>query len=309
MEDGNEIRIKLKDDFCKRLAKVYQKGSTIRTQAQFNDFFKGVYVSHSFNGDCIVKIEIVGIELYYSYDAILTVTYNGGTEYEIDSATDVKLDDGSPANPVRHSVFLSANKAVERVNLIKHTDLKEKFSGLQDKNKDVTYAYTPAGIYTSVNIPFKTMVDSIKLKASDTTKVMFNSARLTLYAQKDNAKNSDWEIKLNTPNPYMLLIHQDSVVPFFHKNRSPDGFSSFVASYNDTNESYTFDVTKAVQKRLSGQEVSFSENMVAVPIVMEQSDGVNYYRQQLWITATTLYGSKSTDDKKPRLDMIYTQRR
>jgi len=61
---------------------------------------------------------------------------------------------------------------------------------------------------------------------------------------------------------------------------------------------------------LSGRDVPFSKNMVMVPIVIEPIDNVNYYRQQLWITATMLYGSKSTDEaKRPRLDMVYTQRR
>jgi hypothetical protein len=298
VRDGREIRVKLNNDFGERLAKVYQKGSNIDRQAQFNEFFKGVYVSHSFNGECIVKVEAAGIMLYYSYDADITTTYNG-VEVTVNSAS-------LSVNPLVSSVFLSANRAVERVNLINQVDLKEKFPSLQ--NRDVTYTYTPAGMYTAVNIPFQTMVDLIKASDStttvDTDKIMFNSARLTLYTKKFDRE--PW--RSATPNPYMLLLHQDSVVPFFHKNKSPDGMSSFVAAYNSTTESYTFDVTRAVQKKLSGQEVPFSENMVLVPIALEQSDGVNFYRQELWVTTTMLYGSKSTDvTKQPRLDMVYTR--
>jgi len=302
IRDGREIKIKLNTDFGKRLAKVYQKGSTINNQTDFNNFFKGVYVSHSFAEGGIVKVDAAGIMLYYSYDALITTTREG-KETVVDTSD---LPEDLKELVLVSSVFLSANKAVERVNLIKQLDLKEKFPSLQ--NRDVTYTYTPAGMYTAVNIPFKTMVDSIKVSDDtvDTTKVMFNSARLILYTK--NFDREPW--KSTTPNPYMLLIHQDSVVPFFHKNRSPDGMSSFAASYNSTTESYTFDLTKAVQKRLSGQEIPFSEKMVLVPIAVEQSDGVNYYRQELWVTATMFYGSKSTDrTKQPRLDMIYTRRR
>ncbi len=297
-KNKNEIKIKLKDEFGERLAKIYQKGSTITNQADFNNFFKGIYLSHYFNNGSLIKIEVAGILLYYSYDANITTTYNG--EEVVVNSADLKA---KGYNPLVSSIFLSANKAVERVNLVSHPDLEQKFPSLQ--NQDVTYAYTPAGMYTKVNIPFNTMIDSVKLKAPDTTKVMFNSARLTLYT-----KTLDWTPTdlSKTPNSYMLLLHQDSVVPFFYKNKTPDGYSSFVASYNSTTESYTFDITKAVQKKLTGQQVAFSEEMVVVPIVVEQSNSVNYYRQQLWLTATMLYGPNSADDKKPRLDMIYTRR-
>jgi len=248
-----------------------------------------------------MNIESAYMLLTYSYDALITTTY-GGRDTVINSATLPKEH-----NPLVSSIVISANKSVERVNLIEHADLKEKFSALQSKNRGVTYTYTPAGIYTGVNVPFGVMVDSIKREVQDTTKVMFNIARLILYTKTSTNKAS---MLSGAPNPYMLLIDKDSIIPFFRKNKSPDAVSTFAASYSSANESYTFDITKAVQKKLSGENTPFSEKMVLVPIVVEQSDGINYYRQQLWITATMLHGMESDDDtKKPRIDMVYTQRK
>jgi len=295
-EDGIIIRLNtLKGkNLGDRLVKIYQKGSTINTQKQFNDFFKGIYVSHSFHQGCIMKIYTAYILVYYSYDAKISTTYQGR--------------DTTIVHRLPTYFSLHANKAVERVNLFRHIDLKEKFPLLQ--NDEITYTYTPAGMYTAVNIPFETMVDSIRKPKKegapevDITKVMFNSARLTFFAKELN-----WKTDLNkTPNPYMLLIHKDSVVPFFHRNKTPDGMSSFIASYNSANESYTFDMTKAAQKKLTGQD-SFNEDMVVVPIVVERIDNLNYYRQQLWLTATMLHGKEAEEAKRPRLDMVYTERK
>ncbi len=295
-ERKRELKIKLDNTFGERLAKIYQKGSSITTQTAFNEFFKGIYVSHPFNGGCIMQVSIAGIQLYYSYHADITTSYKG-KETVVNSA-DLEKEIG--INPLVSSIFLSANKAVERVNLVRHIGLKENFPAL--RNKDVTYTFTPAGMYTAVNIPFETMVDSIKVKIPDTTKVMFNSARVILYT-----KTLDWETELSTtPNPYMLLIHKDSVVPFFHNNKTPDGIFSFIATYNDTDKAYSFDITRAAQKKLIGKN-SFNEDMVAVPIIVENIDNTNYYRQQLWLTATMLYGQNAEEAKRPRLDMVYTE--
>ncbi len=290
-KDGITIKLDTKEgkDLGSRLVKIYQEGSAISTQRQFNDFFKGVYVSHSFHQGCIMKIYTAYILVYYSYDAKVSTTYQ-----KRDTTINYRI-------PTYFS--LSANKVVERVNLFNHIDLAEKFPLLQ--NNKINYTYTPAGMYTAVNIPFETMVDSIKLKAADTSKVMFNSARLTLFA-----KELDWKTDLSkTPNPYILLIHKDSIVPFFDRNRTPDGMTSFLASYNSTEKSYTFDLTRAVQKKLTGQH-SFNENMVAIPIVVETIDDyLIYYRQQLWLTATMLHGKEAEEPKKPKLDVVYTERK
>ncbi|MDR1730100.1 MAG: DUF4270 domain-containing protein [Prevotellaceae bacterium] len=289
-KDGIVIRLESTDgkQLGDRLINVYRKGSTINTQSQFNDFFKGIYVSSYFNESHIMKIYTAYLLVYYSFDANVSTTYQG---------RDTTINRRLP-----NYISLSANKAVERVNLFRHVDLVEKFPSLQ--NNKTTYTYTPAGMYTAVNIPFTTMVDSIENKPADTAKVMFNSVRLTFFAKK-----LDWKTDLNkTPNPYMLLIHKDSIVPFFHRNKIPDGASSFFAAYNKAGESYTFDLTKAAQRKLTGQNF-FTDNLVVIPVVVEEIDNRNYYRQQLWLTAAMLHGKEAEESKRPRLDMVYTERK
>ncbi len=299
-----ELRIKLDNKFGERLAKIYQDGS-IDTQEAFNNFFKGIYVTNFFNGGHIMQIEVTGVMIYYSYHASIATSYKG--ESKVFSSNELEEELGF--NPLQSSFFLSANRAVERVNLVRHAGLEENFPSLQNQNE--TYMFTPAGMYTAVNIPFQTMVDSIRKPKDgnnvevDTAKVMFNSARLILYAKK----SLDWETELNAlPNRFVLLIHKDSVIPFFHKNKFPDEISSFFAEYDTEKESYTFNITRAAQMKLAGKS-SFDENMVVVPIVREVLENTYYYRQQFWLTATMLYGINAEEAKRPRIDMIYTERK
>jgi hypothetical protein len=308
IQNSRQIRVPLDIEFGKRLAKVYQGETAITTQAQFNDFFKGVYVSHSFNQGGIIKVEVSGILLYYSYEADIQTTYEG-KDTIIDSK-ELKNPDGSRFNPLVSSIFLSANNAVDRVILINRQS-DEDFTSLLEET-DVTYTYTPTGLYTNVQIPFSAMIDSIKAKQENeevdvdfSKKVFFNSAKLKIYTKELN-----WDTKLKkTPNSHILLIPRDSIVPFFYENRIPDEKYSFLGNYNETTKSYTFDLTKALQKKLA-DEVVLSENMVLVPIVVNQTDNIYYYTQELWITATMLHGKNSPDvEKRPRIDMIYTQRK
>ena len=68
-----------------------------------------------------------------------------------------------------------------------------------------------------------------------------------------------------SPNSAMLLINKDSVVSFFAQNKTPDGITSFYSAFDTASYSYSFDMTKAEQMRLSGKS-TISNSMVLVPI-------------------------------------------
>jgi hypothetical protein len=305
IQNSRQIRVPLNIELGKRLAKVYQGETSIKTQSEFNEFFKGVYVSHSFNKGGIIKIDVSGILLYYSYEADIKTTYEG-RDTLVNSA-ELKNPDGSRFNPLVSSIFLSTNNAVDRIILVNH-ELKSDIASTLMDNK-FTYTFTPTGLYTNVQIPFSTMVDSVKQEESEEvnfSKVFFNSAKLKLYTQ-----DLDWNTKLSkTPNNYMVLIPRDSIVPFFYGNKIPDNKHAFLGTYNSTDKCYTFDLTQAVQKKMTEETSPLSENMVLVPVEVKQIDNVNYYLQELWVTATMLHGKDSPDiEKRPRIDMIYTRRK
>ena len=141
------------------MVSVYSATSSVKTQEDFNDYFKGVYVSHSFNRGTILNVQVSGIMIYYSYDASIETTYDGKDTI----ITTKQLKEKYKLNPLVSTLFLSANKSVKRVNAIQHSDLDVVFESIQ--NDSLTYTFTPSGFYTSVSIPFSSKMHPILQKS------------------------------------------------------------------------------------------------------------------------------------------------
>ncbi len=298
VQNRRSLAIPLSMDFGKRLMSVYANGSTIKNQSQFNELFKGIYVSHSFNQGAVVQVTVAGVQLFYHYDADITTSYDG--EIVTVKASEVKSADGSVLNPLVASVFLSANKSVKRVNIVQQDDLHALVPTLNKSGN--TYTYTPAGLYTAVNIDFAAMMDSIRM-TGDTSKVMFNSAKLILHRN-----NLDWNTSLKS-STFLLLIGKDEVTDFFYNNGQPDGVSSFVTSIDTSKNTYTFNITAPLQNKMRGGVSTFSDDLVLVPVIRQSESDNYYYRQQLWLTATSFYSATAEKDSlRPRLDIVYTRR-
>lgn len=296
VKNSREIRIPLKAELGEKLVSIYNTSSDIKTQEDFNSFFKGVYVSHSFNRGTILNVLVSGVLVYYSFDAIISTSYDGRDTV----LTSSQIEDRYSINPLVSSIFLSANKSVHRVNAIQHSDLESVYEDLQADT--LTYVFTPSGFYTAVSIPFKSMMDSIRLNAEDTSKVMFNSVKLRFYYAKKY-----WDTDL-LQSANMLLIDKKEVESFFYENKQPDGITSFVSSMDTTAKAYIFNITAATQEKIFGGG-AYGDDLVLVPVVKTTVNGNIYYRQQLWLTTALLYGDNVLyKEKRPRLDMVYTKR-
>ena len=296
VKNSRQIRVPLNKKVGEKLVSVYSPTSSVKTQEDFNDYFKGVYVSHSFNRGKILNVQVSGIMIYYSYDASIETTYDGKDTI----ITTKQLKEKYKLNPLVSTLFLSANKSVKRVNAIQHSDLDVVFESIQ--NDSLTYTFTPSGFYTSVSIPFSTMMDSIKQNAPDTSKVMFNSVKLRLYYAEKH-----WNTDL-LQSANLLLIDKDDIVSFFYENKQPDGVTSFVSSMDTTLKAYEFNMTAATQDKIFGSG-AYGDDLVVVPVLKTVVNGITYYRQQLWLTTTLLYGDDATNiTKRPCIDMVYTKR-
>lgn len=293
------IRIPLNNEIGERILACYYPNSNVTSQEQFNDIFKGVYVSHSFNQGTVLQILVSGIQIFYHYDADITTTYDG--KNVVVKGSEVKTNKGALVNPLVSSIFLSANKTVKRVNIVQKEDLTNLVPSLNESK--YTYTYSPSGLYTSVHIPYETIMDSVKLKAPDTTKVMFNMVKLVVHRQ-----DLDWNTKLKASS-YLLLISKSKLTDFFYNNQQPDGLTSFVAAADTAKNTYTFYMAPSLQNKLTNRGSCYDEDLVLVPVIKSIENNVSYYRQQLWMTSTMFCGSSfDVDSLKPRLDVVYTRR-
>jgi hypothetical protein len=297
IQNKRSLTITLDNSLGERLLDVYKEGSSISSQNDFNEYFKGVYVSHTFNQGTVMQISVAGIQIFYHYDALIATTYDGAD-------TTVRASSlGKELNPLVSSIFLSANKSVKRVNVVTQADLSTAVNTLNEG--DYTFTYTPAGLYTSVDIPFDVLKDSIETISGekDASRIMFNSAKLIFHRASLNWKT---DIKASS---FLLLISKSKVIDFFYNNTQPDGLTSFVTSIDTTYNTYTFNITAPLQNKYRGTGTTFEDDMVLVPVVRSSESSNYYYRQQLWLTATMLHSQNSFSEAlRPRLDVVYTKR-
>ena len=299
LQNKRVINIPLDNEVGERILSAYQSGSEIKTQEQFNKLFPGVYVSHTFNQGTFMQILVAGVQIFYHYDADITTTYDGKSV--VAKGSQVKNKDGKYINPLVASVFLSANKTVNRVNVIQKDDLTDLVGSLN--KEDYTYTFSPSGLYTAIHVPYETLMDSVKRYAPDTTKVMLNMVKLTLYRHELN-----WNTKLKASS-YLLLMSKSKVADFFYKNQLPDGLTSFVAAADTAKNCYSFYITASVQNKLRNHGSYYDDDLVLVPAIRVAENGVVYYRQQLWMSSTMFYGATAeADSLRPRLDVVYTRR-
>lgn len=294
------IRIKLDDDYAKKLMDVYVN-KTISSQEEFCDLYKGFYVSHSFNEGAVITCTSVGLQVYYSFDADIYTEYDGKDTVVTGRSINVN---GNYINPLVSSFLLTSNKGVSQVNLFSHPDLDEKLAALE--GKPYSYIFTPAGLYTNVSIPVEAIKDSVikTVGADNVSNVMFNSARLRLPVEKIN-----WKTHLSKdPNKYLMMIKRDKIVDFFYNNSYPDALESFVATYDSETSSYNFDLAYAAQQYLKGDDTVF-DDMVLLPVYAVSVSGGAYYKQSLTTAAIRFNSSEEKDVKKrPCLDFVFTQR-
>lgn len=296
IKNSREIAVPLSNEFGKRISEFYMDGKT-KTQSDFNQYFKGVYVKHAFNEGTILQVTVSGVLVYYHYDADIKTTYNGKDTV----VSTEQLEKKYGMNPLVTSFFLSGNKSVKRANAIQHEEWASTVARLQANDNSRTFTYTPAGVYTEVTLPYSQIMDSIKGKVSDTSMVQFNSVRVVLHRQKMDNKYSY--------SSQMLLINKDSVENFFLNNRTPDGITSFVCTYDSKKSIYAFNLTRPFQNKLRESGATISDKMIMVPISRISENSNYYYNQQLWMTSTALYGTSAADSLKPCVDIIYTERR
>lgn len=305
IQNARRIRVPIRMDYVDRLVSVYDSTSGVKTQAQFDQLFKGVYVSHSFNGGGIVNLSSAGFHIFYKYDALVKTTYDG-RDTVVNTAL-IKNTNGEKLSVLLTDAFLSANKSVARVNLVKHEGLDEVFASLKDEK--LSYIFAPAGIYTTVNVDASLVKDSVKKQVSDLSKVMFNSARLKIWS-----KELDWKTDLDKNSyPYLLMLRRDSVVSFFAKNKTPDGVTSFIAAIDTAARAYAFDVTKAMQMEIKGIPTIDGE-MVIVPVNRNVGDVTYntyvYTYSQVFTTSAARFHKGDSEDvsKRPRIDFVFTKR-
>ncbi len=145
--------------------------------------------------------------------------------------------DGKTVNSSR--AFISSPEVLQITQV---TNDKQSMKELE-KVDTCTYLKTPSGIFTEVTLP----IDSIKwlTKKDQSGKVISTShendtimaAKITFQHLKQNSKLAD---KLLEEPTDLLMVQRDKLYSFFEENNVPDNITSFLATYDSTLKTYSF---------------------------------------------------------------------
>lgn len=195
------------------------------------------------------------------------------------------------------NVSLNATEEVLQTTHI--TNNKESINKLIADN-ECTYLKTPAGIYTEVTMP----VEDIKRGHENDT---ITSARITFSRMNDKSNLSDMVLEEPTN---LLMVEADSLYAFFENNRVPNNKTSYLATYNSTYKTYTFNNLSTLINHLwarRNQSPNWNK-VVLIPVQVEStSSTVSAVSNEMNVNSIRLVGGSQNKHTPVRISVIYNK--
>ena len=132
-------------------------------------------------------------------------------------------DEACVKNVVSNTVFAGTNEVIQTCSF-NHSNITEMVN-----MKDTTWLKTPAGICTEVEFP----IDEIYFGEHENDSV--NNARFVI--QRYNRQQTGTNIPITQK---ILMVRKDDLYKFFRENRVPDNETSYVTTFDQTYNCYSF---------------------------------------------------------------------
>lgn len=280
------IRVKLDDAFAKRFFAI----KAFPSQEQFNEAFKGLYISTDFGGSNVLYVNDISLTVFYCINVSDTTLYDTKSFY--------------------------VNEEVRQVNRYVYPNRDQVLSELAQV-PDTNYIVSPANIYTCLSVRMDSIFDKIdeQLNGADSYRVYVNRANLTvdvLYSDSATGRPRDsWY----TPASYMMLIKENHMDEFLSKNEVPADSVAIIASLSLEVDSlsqvsyyYTYDLSSLLTAELRSdeqvEELQFA--LLPVSVVTNSSTGkVSSVKQLQTISATCIRSASNTDDPMD-IEVVYS---
>ena len=238
--------------------------STFESQSAFNEFFPGMYITNTFGSGCVIKTmgSNIGLKIYYSYT--------------------LKSSEGLDSTATATQWFF-VSKEVIQLNRFVNSNLDK----LLEENANHAYVKAPAGVCTKLIIP--TTDISGKLDVNDR---YLNNFNLSL-----NYLPEDERAYVYAPPSYLLLIPEDSVIPFFEEGRVENNITSFISfsyylsisnsttssyetpeGFNPSKRTYSFGNISSLLKNHMVNSPDKDLSLLAIPVIRNVTyQNYNYY--------------------------------
>ena len=198
--------------------------------------------------------------------------------------------------------FLSTEEVMQTTHI---SNDKGKIDSLVNKVNDCTDLKTPAGIFTEVTLP----IDDIKKGHSKDSVI---SAKITFQRMADQNKKTD---ALLSDATELLMIESDSLYTFFEKNNVTNNRTSFLATYNSTLNTYTYNNISSLINHMNLIRNKGSKNwnkVVLIPVKTSSvrtssysSATVTGINNEMAITSTRLVGGSQNPRMPVKISVIY----
>ena len=280
------LSIKLSDEFLQRF--FTKDPSVFASQANFENFFKGIYVTTDFGSSVMVNVNNLSLTLYYHY---------------------VYKNDPAQAKIKSYHTF-PANAEIVKVNRVQHP-LRTLSSGPDD---EFNYIASPANYHTKVHIPIGRIRQRIKTGGKQ---LDVNSAILKVNVQ-DRTK---WGTSALIPYVSgLLLIRERDLDKFFTNHELPVDTASFIATLgyeNITATTYKYNYTFSSLNNLIENELKKNStdeylDMVLVPVSLVQTSSSSYSQsvltevnQSTQMQAVSIFSGKNKDIPM-KLEVVYS---
>lgn len=279
------IKIKMNMPYTDKVGKVYKNIGTyiINMYYQHPEYFKnsftfaqyvvpGFYFKNESGIGSMVYAQLAQLNIYFSYK------HKGKVETGIVSFTGTE-------EVLQTSTIINDQHSIQKL--------------VNDNSK--TYLKSPAGIFTEITIP----VDNI-LKGHERDAI--NSAKIQLLRINNQTNN---KFALPTPKT-LLLVQKDSLNAFFAHKHIADYKTSFLSTYDQTLNGYTFPnianvINQMKRNKDTGKASANWNKLVVVPVTTlyytsGQSNILLSVNHDMSLTSTQLIGGNN----KLTLNVIYS---
>lgn len=165
---------------------------------------------------------------------------------------------------------------------------------------DATYIKSPAGIFTLATIP----VDDLSI--NDT----INSAKLKFTRYNDKVES---QFKLGIPKNLLLVRLDDYLNGFFEKYLISDNITSYLTTFNSSNNTYTYNnvaklITQMLNEKRSGKQTKNWNKVLLIPVEAitdgSASNTLVKLNHDFSMTSSRLVGGKND---KVEMEVVYTK--
>lgn len=243
-----------------------QDSSFFALPDKFTSLFPGLYVTTSFGSGRVINISETRINVYYRQHTTATVN-----NVEVDTVY----------NKVR-SYFTVSPEVITNNNI--SLKLSDQLNALAQQGNSLLVS--PAGMETRIVFPTTDLVNTYRKGAGDLS--VLNGLSFEIPAV--SIENS---YGIEPPADVLLILAKDKD-KFFAENKIADNVTSFTASYNSTNKSYSFSAMRDYLVEMLKKDTIDPEDytFLLVPVSIQTESNSGYGSTVSYITTISPYVQK-----------------